>query len=98
MSDDLELEWDDVKAQSNLAKHGVPFSYAARAFLDADGVDFDVSRSGDREARRKAVGMIEGRLFIVVYTLRDGRRRLISARRCNAGEERIYGSLDARPE
>lgn len=29
-----EFEWDDAKARANLAKHGVPFDYAARVFLD----------------------------------------------------------------
>jgi len=29
------FEWDDAKAARNLAKHGVPFAYAARVFLDA---------------------------------------------------------------
>jgi uncharacterized DUF497 family protein len=29
---DIAFEWDDAKAQSNLAKHGVPFAYATRVF------------------------------------------------------------------
>lgn len=93
----LEFEWDDAKAQGNLAKHGVPFAYAVRIFLDAGIVDFDASRPGDGETRRKAVGDIEGRLFTVVYTLRDGCIRMISARRCNPTEERRYGPLHSRP-
>jgi uncharacterized DUF497 family protein len=95
---DIAFEWDDAKAQSNLAKHGVPFAYATRVFLDAGIVDFDTSRPGDGEPRRKAVGSVEGRLFTVVYTPRDGRIRMISARRCNLTEERHYGPLHARPE
>ncbi|WP_369695939.1 BrnT family toxin [Phenylobacterium aquaticum] len=43
--------------------------------------------------RRKAVGVIEGRLFTVVYTLRGAVIRLISARRCNVQEARRYGPL-----
>lgn len=98
MGTGLEFEWDDGKASGNLAKHGVPFDYATRVFLDAERVDFDASRPEDGERRRKAVGLIDGRLFAVVYTARDGRIRLISARRCNALEERQYGSLHTRPE
>ena len=94
----IAFEWDDAKAQSNLAKHGVPFAYATRVFLDAGILDFDASRPGDGEPRRKAVGEIEGRLFTVVYTARDGRIRIISARRCNLTEERRYGPLHPRPE
>jgi len=67
------FEWDDVKAASNLAKHGVPFAFAARVFLDLGLVDFDASRPLDREARRKAVGLVDGRVYTVVYAQRGGR-------------------------
>lgn len=86
-----EFEWDDEKAASNEAKHGVPFAYAARVFLDDGRVDFDTSRSLDGEDRRKVVGKIEGRLYCVVYTLRGRVRRLISARRANTKESKAYG-------
>lgn len=93
MNSGRQFEWDDAKAQSNLAKHGVLFAYAARVFLDPDVVDFDASKPVDGEVRRKAVGVIEGRLFVVVYTVRDEVVRVISARRCNAAEARRYGPL-----
>jgi len=98
MASEREFEWDDAKAASNLAKHGVPFPYAARVFLDADVIDIDASQPGDGEVRRKAVGMIEGRVFTVVYTEREGITRIISARRCNRKEERLYGPVQTRPE
>ena len=28
----MEFEWDTAKAEQNIAKHGVPFEYAARVF------------------------------------------------------------------
>ena len=90
---DLDFDWDDAKAASNLAKHGVAFAYATRVFLDPYAVDIDASKPGDGEVRRKAVGKIEGRLFTVVYTAREGFTRIISARRCNAKEGRLYGPL-----
>jgi hypothetical protein len=64
------FEWDGAKAAANLAKHGVPFDYATRVFLDEDVVDFDASREADGEARRKAIGRIEGHVFTVVYVQR----------------------------
>ena len=91
-----DFEWDDAKAASNLAKHGVPFAYAARVFLDLEAIDIDASRPGDGEARRKVIGMIEGRIYSVVYTEREDCIRLISARRCNAKEERLYGPIQTR--
>ena len=88
-----EFEWDDAKARSNLSKHGVPFAYAARVFLDRSMVDFDATREGEPEARRKAVGLIERKLFVVVYTDREGVCRIISARRANATEQKAYGPV-----
>jgi len=87
------FEWDDAKAASNLAKHGVPFDYATRVFLDEAVVDFDASREADGEARRKAVGVIEGRVFTVVYVQRKEATRIISARRANATERKAYGQF-----
>jgi len=89
----LEFEWDDAKAQANLVKHGVAFPYATRVFLDPQRVEFDASRGGDGEVRRKAVGVIEGRLYVVVHTDRGGVHRIISARRTNATEQRAYGPV-----
>jgi hypothetical protein len=91
MNGRFEFEWDDAKAESNLAKHHVPFSYAVRVFLDLDRVEFDASRAGNCEIRRKAVGLIEGRLYVVVYTDRGVVRRIISARRTNETERKAYG-------
>jgi uncharacterized DUF497 family protein len=93
MSDFHIFEWDEAKAVSNLAKHKIEFAFATRVFLDAGRVDVDVSRIEDREIRRKVVGLVEGRLVTVVYTSRAASTRIISARRSNSGESKIYGPL-----
>ncbi|WP_414471465.1 BrnT family toxin [Microvirga sp. M2] len=87
-----EFEWDDAKAESNLAKHGVPFEYAIQVFLDETCICFDASRLEQGEFRNKAVGMVDGRLFVFVFTMRGTTCRIISARRANALEEKRYGS------
>lgn len=51
-----------------MAKHGVPFEYAARVFLDTDRLDIEDTRGDYREERRITIGKIEGRLFVVAYT------------------------------
>jgi uncharacterized protein len=88
------FEWDDAKA-SNFAKHGISFAYAARVFLDSALVDLEASWADQAEVRRKAVGVIEGRVFTVVYTTRGAVIRIISARRCNSKEARAYGQVRA---
>ena len=86
------FEWDAAKAESNLAKHGVPFPVATQVFQDPGVIVIDATHVADAEMRSKAVGVISGRLFTVVFTKRVGTCRLISARRSNAQEARAYGS------
>jgi len=86
----VEFDWDPNKAASNERKHGIRLSYAIGVFLDLRVVDYDVSRLDDNEPRRKAVGMIDGRLFTVVYTMRGEVIRIISGRRANVQESREY--------
>lgn len=88
----MEFEWDDAKARANLVKHGVPFDYAVRVFDDPDCLDIDTIRPVDGESRRKIIGLIEGRLFAVVYVMREDVCRIISARRTNKTEDRSYGN------
>lgn len=55
-------------------------------------VVIDTIRPADGECRYKAVGQINGKLYVVVFVMRDEVCRLISARRTNAKEDRIYGN------
>jgi uncharacterized protein len=96
MTNNRAFEWDDTKAASNFAKHSVEFEFAVRVFLDDGRADLDASRPADGESRRKAVGTIEGELFTVVYTERGSVVRVISARRSNVKEHRIYASVYPR--
>jgi len=88
---EIVFEWDDVKAERNLVKHRMSFERAREVFADPNVVIFDVTRKEDGEARFKAIGRISVRLYTVVYTPRGAVRRLISARRANAKEERSCG-------
>jgi uncharacterized DUF497 family protein len=89
MQDD-EFEWDDVKATENLARHGVGFEIARRAFDDAFAVEFDDRREAYGEDRFVLLGMIQDRLLAVAYTLRGGRTRIIMARSAEPFERRLY--------
>jgi uncharacterized DUF497 family protein len=86
----MEFEWDERKAARNVAKHGVPFEYAARVFLDPRRLDGKDSRREYSEERRLTFGVIEGRLFAVAYAPRGEAVRLISARKANEREQRKY--------
>ena len=93
MQDD-EFEWDDEKARGNLVKHGVDFEDAKSVFHDPDLLDVPDESMDYGEERYKALGMARGRLIAVVYTLRDGRTRIISARAADRKEHRDYARQD----
>ncbi|MGA3027705.1 MAG: BrnT family toxin [Bryobacteraceae bacterium] len=86
----MEFEWDERKAGQNIARHGVPFEYAARVFLDSHRLDAEDARRDYGEERRLTLGMIEGRLYVVANTVRGKIIRLISARKANQRERRQY--------
>ncbi len=85
------FEWDDAKAASNEAKHGISFRTAVEVFLDPRAVVVDATHPDDQERRAKVIGRIGAKLYSVVFTMRGVVARIISARRTNKPEDRIYG-------
>ena len=65
----MDFEWDSAKEQSNRKKHGVDFRTAAKVFLDLYAIEFE-DREAAGELRFNVVGMVEGRLLFVSYTMR----------------------------
>ncbi len=86
----LTFEFDDIKSQANLAKHGLDFVAAQALWLDDSRVEIP-ARTVD-EPRFVTIGVIEGRHWSAVFTLREGRIRLISVRRSRREEVAIYES------
>jgi len=75
----VDAEWDEKKRLSNIAKHKVDFTDAARVF---DGLIWakQERRRDYGEDRFSAFGEVDGLLLYVVYTRRNDRIRIISAR------------------
>lgn len=85
-----EFEWDIDKEAANVQKHAVSFTQAAAAFMDPFAVDWIDEREDYGEERVILLGMTDGSVLTVVYTERDTRIRIISARRASKYEEQIY--------
>ena|SRR5271155_4510884 len=96
---DTRFEWDPAKAARNLRKHGVTFETAARAFADPFALT-DQDRVERGEYRWQLLGMVEGRLLLMVaHTIREEDEggglaaeviRIISAREADRRERRRY--------
>ena len=88
----MTFEWDEEKAAANVAKHGIRFDYAARVFLDPYRLEMPDEREEYEEVRFKTIGMVDNRA-LVIYTVRNGNIRLISARRAERYEQRQYHEI-----
>lgn len=75
-----DFDWDERKARSNLAKHRVSFEAAKLVFEDTFAVELPVEVAVDGEERYTLIGMARLALLAVLYTERNGRVRIISAR------------------
>jgi uncharacterized protein len=88
--EELNFDWDPAKRESNLQKHDIDFARAIVVFKDSQVVDEDSTRPEHGEIRRKAIGRIGNLMLCVIYTDRDGVRRIISARRAKRNEREQY--------
>ncbi len=91
----MGFEWDPVKSAANLIKHGLSFDTAVTVFADPRRFELESTKPEYGEVRWKVVGMVAGRVLTVVYTLRDERIRIISARSAQRDERRIYSERTA---
>lgn len=86
-----DFEWDDEKAASNLAKHGVGFEEGATIFNDPLIATIpDPDHSEDEERFISIGASVQSRLLVVVHTFRKERIRLISCRKAAITERKIY--------
>ena len=86
----MEFEWDELKRAANLAKHGLDFADVERFDWGAASFGRDL-RFDYGEERFTAHGMMEGRLVVIVFTQRMNATRIVSFRRANRMERRVYG-------
>lgn len=86
----MEFEFDDRKAKSNLAKHGISFLEASVSLLDPMSLWVEDPDSLG-EGRWITWGMSSaGRVLTVVHTTRGDSIRIISARKATRKERLEY--------
>jgi len=84
-SDIRTFEWDEKKREQTLTKHGIDFD-DARAVFDGPLL-FKQSNRGT-EARYLVLGFMHAIEVAVICTFREGRCRIISARRARTNERK----------
>jgi uncharacterized protein len=85
----MDIEFDAGKDEVNRLKHGAPLALGAEVLRNRVGQILD-DRRDYGEARFNAFGLVNGRLFVCTYTMRDQTYRLISVRKASKQEQRIW--------
>ena len=89
MRDAINITWDPAKNRENQRKHGISFDDARAVFQDPDRIDDFYDREYDEE-RWIVIGLVGSVIIYVIYTIRDGGIRLISARKATSHEQARY--------
>jgi uncharacterized protein len=87
----MQFEWDPEKNQSNYRKHGISFEEATTVWFDEWALVSPDREHSVGELREGIIGVSEWQtLMLVVFTQRENRIRIISARAVNKRERDGY--------
>jgi uncharacterized protein len=87
----LIFEWDERKEKENRQKHRVSFKEAETVFYDLYSITIPDPDYSFDEARFIDIGISDkNRLLVVIYTERNDRIRIISARKATKAERNKY--------
>jgi uncharacterized protein len=89
----MRFDWDEAKNRSNFKKHGIDFETAEWVFDDLYQLSFQ-DRIVEGEERWQTFGIVGKYIVMVAHTWREENGeeviRVISARKADAHEKRIY--------
>jgi len=92
--DNQIFDWDPAKNLLNISRHGIPFKVAATVFSDQDTIILDDNKHSQDEDRFIAIGISKDLNLLTVchcYREDDTVIRIISARKANTIETKLYG-------
>ncbi|MGK7943410.1 MAG: BrnT family toxin [Microcystaceae cyanobacterium] len=85
----MKFEWDENKRLINIRKHGIDF-LDVESIFENNTVIIEDGRLDYGEQRWLALGLLQGRVVVVVYTERKRTLRIISIRKGTKYEQRTY--------
>lgn len=86
------FEWDEAKRLRNIEERGVDFRLAVRIF-EQPVMEAADTRKPYGESRIRALGQIDQDFYVVAYTWRQERRRIISAWKVTDDGKRRYTAI-----
>jgi uncharacterized protein len=88
----MEFSWDEPKRERVLAERGIDILRVAFSLFDGRPL-LTVPTPRGEEERFLSIGLMEGKVFAVVWVWRDGAIRIVTARRARDAEEKRYRAL-----
>lgn len=92
----MKITFDPAKRDATLANRGLDFADAGEIFTGPHASEPD-DRQDYGEVRHVTAGYLAGRLVVVVWTPRDGTRRIISMRYAHEREAERWRRTMDRP-
>ncbi len=86
----MAFEWFEDKRARNIEERGIDFVDVIPLFENSDAISFEDTRQDYGETRHILLCPVREMLFQVAYTYRGPNIRIISARRGNKRERRLY--------
>lgn len=91
----MAITYDPDKNEKNIALRGISFERTAE-FEWSSALVVEDTRKNYGERRFQALGLIEGRLHVLVFTPRAGDTHVISLRKANNREVKRYEAKKAQ--
>ena len=85
----MRYEWDRAKNLANQKKHRLHFEDAEIVFR-GETITFEDDRADYGEQRLITLGKLAGRVVVIAHTPRGAGTRIISMRKANEREKKIY--------
>ena len=84
------ITWDENKRRTNIAKHGIDFN-GAETIFDYPMLTREDEREYDTgEQRLQSLALLDGRIVFVVWVERATGAHIISIRKAERHEQKIY--------
>ena len=86
----MRIEFNEVKRADTINARGLDMARAAEVFAGSTLTTEDDRREYG-EVRHITIGFLDEAMVVLVWTPRDGAHRIISMRKANERERRLYG-------
>ncbi|WP_297975946.1 BrnT family toxin [uncultured Amaricoccus sp.] len=86
----MRIEFDPAKRAATLEARGLDMADADEVFAGTT-VTSDDDRQDYDEPRKITVGFMSGRMVVLVWTPRGAVRRIVSLRKANEREQKLFG-------